>query len=84
MQDVPASELADVKAIAQSAVTEFISSPDVFQFDLFASPAVKQLQSESEHAPLYQLLSIVLAGDVKVAFPLPRKVQGCRGKGGGV
>jgi len=65
MQDVPASELADVKAIAQSAVTEFISSPDVFQFDLFASPAVKQLQSESEHAPLYQLLSIVLAGDVK-------------------
>jgi translation initiation factor 3 subunit M len=65
MQDVPSSELADVKAIAQSAVTEFIGSPDVFQFDLFASPAVKQLQGDPEHAPLYQLLSIVLAGDVK-------------------
>ena len=71
LQDVSSTELGDVKSIAVSAVTEFIASPDVFQFDLYSAPVLKQLEGDSRHAALYKLLGIVLDGDVKVV-PLPR------------
>lgn len=32
------------------------------------SPAVQQLQSDSQHGPVFQLLSVLLAGDVQVTF----------------
>ncbi len=60
------SELGDVKAIAVSAVSEFIGSGDVFHFDLHASPAVKQLENDEQYAPLFQLLMLLLNGDVQV------------------
>ena len=49
-------------------VSEFIRSPDMFQFDLAANPAVAQLGSSgsSEHRSLHRLLTIFLTGTVQV------------------
>ena len=66
LQDVSSNELGDVKAIAVSAVSEFIGSGDVFHFDLHTSPAVKQLEKDDQYAPVYQLLTLLLNGDVQV------------------
>ena len=66
MQEASPEDLAGIKQIAVSAVAEFIRSPDVFQFDLLGSPAVTQLEDDPQQQPLYQLLQILLAGDVKV------------------
>ena len=68
MQEASPQDLADIKQIAVSAVAEFIRSPDVFQFDLLGSPAVIQLEDDPQQQPLYQLLQVLLAGDVKVLF----------------
>jgi len=38
----------------------------VFQFDLLDSPGVEQLAGDPQHAPTHRLLSLLLAGDVKV------------------
>ena len=48
------------------AAADFIRSPETFQFDMLDSPAVQQLQSDSQHGPVFQLLSVLLAGDVQV------------------
>ena len=55
-----------MKGVAAAAVTEFIRSPDVFQFDLLESPAVAQLKGDAQYGKLWQLLQIVLDGDLKV------------------
>jgi len=51
---------------AAAAAAYFIRSPDVFQFDLLDSPGVEQLARDPQHAPTHRLLSLLLAGDVKV------------------
>ena len=66
LQDLSDSELGDIKAITVSAVSEFIGSGDVFHFDLHTSPAVKQLEKDEQYAPVYQLLTLLLNGDVQV------------------
>ena len=53
---------------AAAAAAYFIRSPDVFQFDLLDSPGVEQLARDPQHAPTHRLLSLLLAGDVKVRF----------------
>ena len=65
-EDANAQDLAGVKGVAAAAVTEFIRSPDVFQFDLLESPAVAQLKGDAQYGKLWQLLQIVLDGDLKV------------------
>lgn len=56
-----------VQAISTTqAAADFIRSADAFQFDMLDSPAVQQLQSDSQHGPVFQLLSLLLAGDVQV------------------
>ena len=70
LQDVSSSELGDIKAIAVSAVSEFIGSGDVFHFDLHTSPAVKQLEKDEQYAPIYQLLMLLLNGNVQVNFSI--------------
>lgn len=60
----PPAELAGAKAAAAQAVSEFIRSPDLFTFDLAESPAVAQLGADPAHAPLHQLLAILLGGTV--------------------
>lgn len=65
-QDAPAAELPTAVPAAAHVVAEFVRSPDVFQFDLATNPAVAQLSSVKEHAPLHRLLSIFLKGSVQV------------------
>ncbi len=65
-EDASTQDLASVKGVAAAAVTEFIRSPDVFQFDLLESPAVAQLKGDAQFGKLWQLLQIVLDGDLKV------------------
>ena len=60
-------DVAVVKDTAAQAVAEFIRSPDLFQFDLFESPAITQLKGDSKYGHLYALLEIVLNGDLQVS-----------------
>lgn len=64
-EDASTQDLASVKGVSAAAVTEFIRSPDVFQFDLLESPAVAQLKGDAQYGKLWQLLQIVLDGDLK-------------------
>jgi hypothetical protein len=45
------------------------------------SPAVQQLQSDPQHGPVFQLLSVLLAGDVQVCslvlIQLSRQPDAC-------
>jgi hypothetical protein len=66
LQAATPAELADSKPAAARLVSEFIRSPDTFQFDLGSNPAVAALQSDSQHAPLHALLTVLLTGTVKV------------------
>lgn len=60
-----AAELPGAVPAAAQVVAEFIRSPDMFQFDLAANPAVAQLSSNPQHADLHRLLAIFLAGTVQ-------------------
>lgn len=64
-------ELASVKETAAQAVSEFIRSPDLFQFDLFESPTITQLKGDSQYGHLYQLLDIILNGNLQASYPFP-------------
>ena len=57
-----------LQGAAAAAAAYFIRSTEVFQFDLLDSPAVAQLDGDSQHATTYQLLSLLLAGDVQVGL----------------
>ena len=63
-------DVATVKQTAAQAVSEFIRSPDLFQFDLFESPTITQLKGDSQYGHLYQLLEIILNGNLQ-ASPSP-------------
>lgn len=60
------AEVAQYKGAAAAAAADFIKSPDAFQFDMAATPAVQQLQGDSQHGPLFQLLQLLLSGSVQV------------------
>ncbi|DBB15616.1 TPA: hypothetical protein ACH3X3_003828 [Trebouxia sp. C0006] len=62
--DSSPEDVASVKGVAAQAVSEFIRSPDLFQFDLFESPTITQLKGDSEYGHLYQLLEIILNGNL--------------------
>lgn len=64
-------ELASVKETAAQAVSEFIRSPDLFQFDLFESPTITQLKGDSQYDHLYQLLEIILNGNLQASYYPP-------------
>ncbi|EPS68962.1 hypothetical protein M569_05806 [Genlisea aurea] len=55
-----AFNVSEAKEEAVHAVVEFIKAPDLFQSDLLEMPAVVQLEKDTLHAPLYQLLKIFL------------------------
>jgi hypothetical protein len=57
-----------VNSLVWQAAADFIRSPDTFQFDMLDSPAVQQLQSDPQDGAVFQLLSVLLAGDVQVCF----------------
>mmetsp|Transcript_708 Transcript_708/g.2091 ORF Transcript_708/g.2091 Transcript_708/m.2091 type:complete len:416 (-) Transcript_708:200-1447(-) len=59
------AEVAQYKGAAAAAAADFIKSPDAFQFDMAATPAVQQLQGDSQHGPLFQLLQLLLSGSVQ-------------------
>jgi translation initiation factor 3 subunit M len=50
--------------VAAQVVSEYISSGDLFQFDLLDTPVVQNLKSSS-HSKLYALLHLLLDGSVK-------------------
>mmetsp|Transcript_45349 Transcript_45349/g.116070 ORF Transcript_45349/g.116070 Transcript_45349/m.116070 type:complete len:407 (-) Transcript_45349:103-1323(-) len=58
------TELASAQAVAAQTVADFIKSPDMFKCDIYDLAAVKQLESLPSHVGVYQLLSIMLAGDL--------------------
>ncbi|EFN55512.1 hypothetical protein CHLNCDRAFT_133922 [Chlorella variabilis] len=64
-EDAPASELPGAVPAAAAVVCDFIRSPDMFQFDLAANPAVAQLAASPQHADLHRLLTIFLQGTVQ-------------------
>ena len=48
-----------------AAAAAFIRSSEVYQFDLLECPAVAQLRDDPQQGPTFQLLSIMLSGDVQ-------------------
>ena len=42
-------------------------STEVYQFDLLDCPAVAQLRGDPQQGPVYELLSIMLSGDVQAS-----------------
>lgn len=52
--------------MAATVVAEFLRSPDVFQFDLMHAAVIRQLGQDSRHKPLFDLLQLVIDGNVKV------------------
>lgn len=77
---VTPQELASVVDAAAQAVGDFVRSPDMFQFDMWDAPAVKQLGGVKAHADLYTLLVTLITGDLP-AFEAFAKVL--RAAGGG-
>lgn len=65
VDSAPDAEVAECKAAAATAASDFVKSPDLFQFDLLEAPAVQQLRGDSEHGPLFELLSLMLSGSVQ-------------------
>ena len=63
--------MKELKQLAASAVAEFIRSPDVFQFDLAHTSVIRQLEGDPQEGPLYELLQILIRGDVKVGVYAP-------------
>eukprot|EP00195_Chlamydomonas_chlamydogama_P009753 CAMPEP_0202900434 /NCGR_PEP_ID=MMETSP1392-20130828/11639_1 /ASSEMBLY_ACC=CAM_ASM_000868 /TAXON_ID=225041 /ORGANISM="Chlamydomonas chlamydogama, Strain SAG 11-48b" /LENGTH=420 /DNA_ID=CAMNT_0049586817 /DNA_START=80 /DNA_END=1342 /DNA_ORIENTATION=- len=59
-----AAALAALKPHAVSALQEFLRSSTTYQCDLAELPAVRQLSSDSQYAPLYKLLVASLSGDI--------------------
>ena len=57
-----------MKETAAQAVSEFIRSPDLFQFDLFESPTITQLKGDSQYGHLYHLLEIILNGNLQAGI----------------
>ncbi len=71
MQGASAADLAAAKPVAAAVVTEFVRSPEMFQFDLLDNPAVAALARDAQHGALHQLLTIFLSGTVKVHHAAP-------------
>jgi translation initiation factor 3 subunit M len=69
-------EVAACKSAAATAAADFIRSPETFQFDMLDSPAVQQLQSDPQHGPVFQLLSVLLAGNVQAFESLAKESAG--------
>ncbi|XP_051115379.1 uncharacterized protein LOC127240638 [Andrographis paniculata] len=55
-----ASVVAEAKEEAVHAIIEFVKAADMFQGELLELPAITQLEKDSTHAPVYQLLKIFL------------------------
>ncbi len=66
LQDAAAADLPGAVPAAAQVVAEFIRSPDSFQFDLAANPAVAQLAGSPQHGALHRLLTIFLTGTIQV------------------
>lgn len=48
----------------------------MYQFDLLECPAVAQLRTDPQQAPTFQLLSIMLSGDVQARLTLTNPLRG--------
>jgi hypothetical protein len=88
LQEGKPEEVASVKEAAATAAADFIRSPDVFQFDLLESPVMAQLKGDRAHGAAFELLVIMLSGDIQVGvlpgtsrhlsvFPFFRPSQPC-------
>ena len=67
LQNASASQVAAVRDVAALTLADFARFPDVFQFDLAGSPTITQLKGDADFGGLYELLGILLAGDVQVS-----------------
>jgi translation initiation factor 3 subunit M len=59
-----AAEAAAAAPVAAQVAAEFVRSPDMFQFDHAANPAVLALAGSPEHGQLHALLAVFLGGGV--------------------
>lgn len=74
LQGASASEASAVRDVAGLTLVDFARFQDIVQFDLADSPAITQLKGDSQYGALYNLMGLLLAGDVKVrltAFNTP-------------
>ncbi len=70
LEGAPDEEVAQFKGAAAAAAADFVKSPDAFQFDMADAPALQQLHGDPQHGALFELLQLLLAGDVQVG-PAP-------------
>ena len=57
-------EASGAVEVSSQVVSDFIRSPDMFQFDLAGNPAIAALKENSKYSPLHQLMTIYLGGGV--------------------
>lgn len=58
------SELAAAQEVAARTAADFIKAPEMYKCDVYDLAALKQLESTPQHVGVFQLLSIMLAGDL--------------------
>lgn len=66
LEGAEAGEVAQFRGAAAAAAADFVKSPDAFQFDMADTPALRQLQGDAQHGPLFELLQLLLSGNVQV------------------
>lgn len=55
--------------MAGLTLVDFARFQDIVQFDLADSPAITQLRGDSQYGALYDLMSLLLAGNIPVRIP---------------
>ena len=55
-----------MKDVAGLTLVDFARFQDIVQFDLADSPAITQLKGDAQYGALYNLMGLLLAGDVQV------------------
>lgn len=65
LADATSAEVAALKPAVLETLCDYARSPDLYVFDLWDSPAVSQLSNDKEAAPVYQLVNILVTGNVK-------------------
>lgn len=68
-QDAKPRDLEEFKPLAVTVVAEFLRSPDMFQFDLMHAAVIRQLRGDPSQEALFELLQLVIDGNVKVGHP---------------
>mmetsp|Transcript_16892 Transcript_16892/g.47145 ORF Transcript_16892/g.47145 Transcript_16892/m.47145 type:complete len:403 (-) Transcript_16892:152-1360(-) len=64
-EDSDPAELAAAREVAAETAADFVQNQEMFKCDLFGLAAFKQLEASPGHVAVFQLLSIMLKGNLK-------------------